>query len=94
MNVQEFAANHYEDGEVFSSVSQEIICVDQGDEQIEHKTSYNVDVWQVVGTDEYFEVTHSRDNCGYWSDGERHEPEFRKVKPVKKVVEIIEWKAA
>ena len=94
MDIQEFQDNHYEDGEVYSDVEGIAFkCVEQGDDVVEHKTVYQTSVYQLVGTDEYFEITESSSNSGYWSDSERYEPEFRKVQPVKKVVEIIEWKA-
>ena len=98
MELQEFQDNHYEDGEVYSEVEGIAFkCVEQGDDVVEHKTVYQTSVYQLVtpegATDEYFEITESSSNSGYWSDSERYDPEFRKVAPVKKIVEIIEWKA-
>ncbi len=93
MELAEFINNHYEDGEVYSeddSIS--FKCVEQGDDVVEHKMVMQTSVYNLVGTDEYFEVTESSSNSGYWSDSERYDPEFRKVKPIKKIVEIIEWK--
>ena len=93
MELQEFIDNHYEDGEVYSEVDGiEFKCVEEGDDVVEHKMVYQTSVYNLVGTDEYFEVTEYYSNSGYWSDSERYDPEFRKVKPVKKVVEVIEWK--
>lgn len=91
MNAKEFEAAHYEDGEIYGD---NVKCVESGDEIAEHKTVYNTDVYEVAlpdGTAEYFEVTFSRSNSGYWGDSERYDPEFRKVVPVKKVVEVTEW---
>lgn len=92
MNLQEFIDNHYEYGEVYSEVDGiEFKCVEHGDDIVEHKMVYQTSVYQLVGTEEYFEVTETSSNSGYWSDSERYDPEFRKVKPIKKVVEITEW---
>lgn len=98
MELQEFIDNHYEDGEVYSEVEGvKFKCVERGDDVVEHKTVYNTSVYQLVtpegATDEYFEVTEMHSNSGYWSDSERYDPEFRKVIPQKKVVEITEWVA-
>ena len=92
MNAQEFEATHYEDGEIYGD---NIKCIESGDEIAEHKTVYNTDVYEVTSGDvvEYFEVTFSRSNSGYWGDSERYDPEFRKVVPVKKVVEITTWES-
>lgn len=88
MNIQEFQDKYYEDGEVWGEDGT-IKLIEQGAEQCEHKTCWNSNVYQVA--DEYFEVTFSRDNSGYWSDGERYDPEFRKVVPRVKVVTVTEW---
>lgn len=95
MNIQEFQDNHYEYGEVYSEDDSIIFdCVEYGDDVVEHKTVSQTSVYHLRGTDEYFEVTETRSNSGYWGDSERYDPEFRKVKPVKKVVEITEWHSA
>lgn len=94
MNLQEFTDNHYEDGEAFSEVDGITFKSVYYDEYAEHKTVTTTQVFHLVGTEDYFEVTQDRDNCGYWGDGERYDPTFRKVKPVKRMVEITEWKDA
>lgn len=86
MNAQEFEQKYYEDGEIYGD---DVKCIVKGDEQCEHKMCWNSNVYQVGA--EYFEVTFSRDNSGYWSDGESYDPAFRKVVPRVKVVEITEW---
>jgi len=90
MDTKEFEEKYHYDGEVGGD---NVICVVEGDEIVNHKAVYNVDVYKVGDGDsaEYFEVTFSRDNSGYWGDGERHEPEFRKVKPVYKQVVQTFW---
>lgn len=90
MNIQQFQDKYYEDGEIYGD---DVKCIVAGDDEVSHKTVYNTCVYQVGQDDdvEYFEVTYSRSNSGYWGDSERYDPEFRKVKPVKKVVEITEW---
>lgn len=91
MNAQEFEEKYYEDGEIYGD---DVKCIVSGDEIAEHKTVYNTDVYQVGPNGdmaEYFEVTFSRSNSGYWGDSERYDPEFRKVAPLKRVVEITEW---
>lgn len=93
MNAQEFEAKYYEDGEIYGD---NVKCVESGDEIAEHKTVYNTDVYEVTSGDvvEYFEVTFSRSNSGYWGDSERYDPEFKKVKPVEEVVTVTRWVAA
>lgn len=96
MELEYFIANHYEDGEVYSEVDGiEFKCVHKGDDVVEHKMVWQTSVYQLVtpvgDTDEYFEVTEYSSNSGYWSDSERYDPEFKKVKPIKRVVEIVEW---
>lgn len=92
MNAQEFEAQYYEDGEIYGD---DVKCIVSGDDIAEHKTVYNTNVYEVTknGSAEYFEATFSRSNSGYWGDSERYDPEFCKVVPVKKVVEITEWVA-
>ena len=94
MELQHFIDNHCEDGEVFSDVVGVEFKRVHFEDYTEHKTVTTIEVYNLVGTDEYFEVSQDRDNCGYWSDGERYDPTLRKVTPVKKMVEIIEWQDA
>ena len=54
-------------------------CVDVGDEIAEHKTVYNSNVY--LYEDQYFQVTWSRSNSGYWSDSESYPPEVVEVEP-------------
>ena len=49
------------------------------EEHIEHKLVCYVEVWE-HGT-QFFEVTRTRDNSGYWSDGERYPPTVAEVFP-------------
>ena len=94
MELQTFIDNHYEDGEVYSEdESIKFKCV-FSDEETYQKTVTFTEVHHLVGTDDYFEISTDQDNCGYWGDGERYEPEFRKVKPVVKVVEQTTWVGA
>lgn len=92
MNAKEFQDKYYEDGEVWCDDGT-VKCIVAGDDEVSHKTVYNTNVYQVGEGDdvEYFEVVYSRSNSGYWSDSERDEPTFRKVVPVKRIVEITEW---
>lgn len=95
MELQTFIDNHFEDGEVYSEDTSIQFNQVYFDEYTEHKTVTFTEVHQLivdgVATDEYFEISTDRDNCGYWGDGERYDPEFRKVKPVIKVVEQTTW---
>lgn len=86
MNAQEFMAQHYEDGEVYG---EGVTLYKEYDDEVYHKTVSQISVYQAG--EQYFEVEHTRDNCGYWGDGERYDPTCREVKPVKKMVEITEW---
>lgn len=84
-------ANEYSDGDcphtTIEWCKENIKCVDTGDDIVEHKTVYNSDVYRVEGV--YFEVTFTRDNSGYWSDGERYDPTICQVVP--REVTKIEW---
>lgn len=94
MMLDEFIANHYEDGEIYSyddNISFQ--CIDHGHDVVDMKRVFRISIYQLVGTDEYFEITEIRDNSGYWQDGESYEPEFRKVFPVKSMVEITTWES-
>lgn len=90
MTLEEFIANHLDQqhGEVYANAGTKPVLV-YHNEEVEHKTVYTTEVYQI--DDDYFEVVNSRDNCGYWGDGERYPPEVRKVVPRKKIVEITEW---
>lgn len=91
MELQQFIDNHYEDGEVYSEDENIEFKRVYFDEYTEHKTVTFTEVHHLVGTDDYFEISTDRDNCGYWGDGERYDPIFRKVKPVVKIVEQTTW---
>jgi len=66
-----------EDAEVWADKN--IKCVEQGDDVVECKMVYNSNVYLVEGI--YFEVTFTRDNSGYWGDGESYDPEIYEVFP-------------
>ena len=54
-------------------------CIEEGNDVVEHKTVYNSNIYLVEGI--HFEVTFTRDNSGYWGDGERYDPEIYEVFP-------------
>lgn len=91
MNAQEFEAKYYEDGEVYGD---DVKCIVEGDDEVNHKTVYNTCVYRVGDepTAEYFEVVFSRSNGGYWGDSERYDPEFRKVVPEVETITRVVWK--
>lgn len=95
MNIEEFIANHYEDGEVYSEVEGVAFKRVQFDEYAEHKTVTFTEVHQLVSSDgpteEYFEITTDRDNVGYWGDASSYPPVFRKVQRVEKLVTTVFW---
>lgn len=91
MDLQQFIDNHFEDGEVYSDDESIKFKRVHFDEYTEHKTVTFTEVHNLVGTEEYFEITTDRDNCGYWSDGERYDPTFRKVQRVEKLVPTVFW---
>ena len=95
MDIQEFQDNHYGDGEVYSEDKLVKFKNVHYDEYAEHKTVTVTEVHQLyiddTPTEEYFEITTDSDNCGYWGDGERYEPTFRKVKRVTRMVETVYW---
>lgn len=94
MNAQEFAAAYVDEDDWGDCYGDGIKCVSV-EEDVEHKTCYLTKVYQVdfAEGDEHFEVTWTRDNSGYWGDGERYPGEVRKVKPVTKMVEVTTWEA-
>lgn len=57
-----------------------IVLVQRGEDVVEHKSVYNSNIYSVNGF--FFDVTFTRDNCGYWGDGESYPPEIYEVKPV------------
>lgn len=63
-----------------------IKTVEIGEDVVEHKAVYNSNIYQVEGV--YFEVTFTRDNCGYWGDGEHYAPTVQEVFP-KEITKII-----
>lgn len=91
MTLDEFINNHYEDGEVYSDVEGITFKQVHSEEEHNHKTVTYTEVFNLVGTDEYFEVSTDRDDVGYWGDAEWYDPEFRKVIPKKEIVEITKW---
>lgn len=60
--------------------------IENGDDVVDYKRVYRSDIYEVEGI--YFEVTFSRDNSGYWSDGERYDPTIAEVFP-KQVTKTI-----
>lgn len=88
MNAQEFMEKYCEDREVGG---EGCILYKEYDSEVYHKTVSQISVYQAG--EQFFEVESTRDNCGYWGDGESYDPTCREVKPVKKVVEITEWEA-
>ena len=94
MNAQEFQDKYVAGGDwgdCYPVADEELTLMHEEDD-VEHKTCYLTKVYRLV--DDYFEVTWTRDNSGYWGDGERYGGETRKVVPVKKVVEITTWESA
>jgi len=86
--------NENEWGECFGDDDELILMT--YDEETEHKSIITTSVYKLTLGDEveYFEVSWSRDNCGYWSDGERYPGEVRKVKPVTSTVVVTEYMSA
>ena len=65
--------------------------IESGEEYCEHKTCYTSTYLQEIATGNYYEVTSSRSNGGYWSDSERYPYEVRQVVPREVIKTIIEW---
>lgn len=64
-------------------------CMVHDEEHIEHKLVIYVEVWK-HGT-QFFEVTRTRDNVGYWGDGESYPPTVAEVFPIEvKSIEYVE----
>lgn len=81
--------NDNEWGECYPDTGE--ITLMTSDEETSHKTCYTTSVYKYVPTEEFFEVTWTRDNSGYWSDGERYPGTVRKVKPVTSVVTVTNY---
>lgn len=64
---------------MFDSIIDNVKTIEVGDDVVEHKTVYNSNIYLVEGI--YFEVTFTRDNSGYWGDGERYDPTIQEVFP-------------
>lgn len=78
--------DHDIDADTEKWAEENIKCIEVGDDVVEHKTVYNSNIYQVE--DVYFEVTFTRDNCGYWGDGERYAPTIQEVFP-KEITKIV-----
>lgn len=75
MTIDEFEEKFIEDGEV--KLPQSAIVYE--DESIEHKLVISTVVWEYFG--QFFEVTYTKDNSGYWRDGESYPPTVAEVFP-------------
>lgn len=91
MELQTFIDNHFEDGEVYSGDDSIKFKRVHFDEYTEHKTVTFTEVHNLLGTEEYFEITTDRDNVGYWGDADSYDPTFRKVQRVEKLVPTVFW---
>ena len=54
-------------------------CVYTSDDVVWRKSVSSYQVWKYEG--QYFKVTYSRSNSGYWSDGETYDPVVTEVFP-------------
>ena len=75
ITVEEFIEKFMEDDEVYLPTS----ALVYKDESIEHKFVVYTKVFKHFG--QFFEVTTSRDNTGYWGDGEKYPPIVTEVFP-------------
>lgn len=87
MNIEEFKTKYILEDDWGDCYGDDDLIRVAHDDGIEHKTAWHNHVYKV--NNEYFEVTWCRGNTGYWGDGERYDPEVRKVKPV--IVEVTQW---
>lgn len=53
--------------------------IESGEDIADYKLVYRSDIYEVAGI--HFEVTFTRDNSGYWGDGERYDPTIQEVFP-------------
>lgn len=88
MNVTEFKEKYIdEDGEIDESLLME---VDSTGPTCEHKMCWSTTVYATPNPNEYFRVTSSWSNSGYWSDGESYPVEVEKVEPI--IVKKTDWR--
>ncbi len=64
---------------------------DVGKEEVDMKWCFQSTVVQEIATGQYYEITTSRTNGGYWGDSESGATVIRQVKAKLKMVEIVEW---
>lgn len=80
--VAEFKERFIEDGEVDLPK----YCLVYEERIVDHKLIIYTEVWNYFG--QFFEVTYTRDNSGYWGEGESYPVEVQKVFP-KEVTKTI-----
>ncbi len=67
-----------------------VTIIEQGKWEAEGKWCYLTTIVQ-CGEGNYFSVTESRSDSGYWGDSERGDTEVVQVTPIKKIIETTEW---
>lgn len=55
-------------------------CLVHEEEYIDGKLLFNIVVWK--HGEQFFEMTYTRDNSGYWGEGENYPPEVTEVFPI------------
>lgn len=77
--VLDYAADNDQSEEEYAWCEDNVSLIVDGDWIAEWKIKYRCKVYKVG--EQFFEVTFSKDDCGYWGDGERYEPTICEVVP-------------
>lgn len=83
--------NLYSDDE-YDCIADNISLIEKGDDRADHKTVYTDTIYNWHPTNQFYCVTTSRSNSGYWGDSERYGTKITKVVP-KEVTKTIYVKA-
>lgn len=66
---------------------------DKGEEECDGKWCFHSVVVQEIATGDYYEITTSRSNSGYWSDSEQGETTIQQVNRTEKNIVQVIWRA-
>lgn len=78
---------------LFADEDESLETVQEGRWLNDLKWQHREDIVKHTASGTFWEITQSRSGS-YWDDYEYADPEARQVVPVKRMVEITEWKAA
>lgn len=85
-DTEDLAWDGWESGALFT-------VADKGEEEYEGKWRFHPVVVQEIASGNYYEITTSRTNSGYWGDSERGDTTIRQVSRSEKTIVQVIWRA-